>query len=616
MNINLKIFLKLFFILVISSFLCNFAFAQIEPDLPQEAGDPASYDGPSSTLFDGGGDNNNAPMNNPSGNDAADSNANNPQVSDSPPDYSNQTGGSDQTGGGNQTGGGDYSLENLANGGVSDSTNPAYSNDTGTGANTNTGGSGNNTNTASNNSGVFDTGGGNGGSTQNPGSPSGSSNGNPASTGGSGLSGFLGGSAANNNDLINEFGKNEEWTLATVARVEDNLRLTTELANQGIKEINEGFPKADRLPIKPIEREPVSDEALQMSQKALDKLMEKDIKDRYNAVVNETGWPRTTFEPINLESTNNFDSACHLPYRDVFSSDQREQYKYFSSPLVSLSKQLMDFPRVDAELEQRRKTFCQGTSCEGGGGSGSAVKAGVLKCFKNNKALGSTLANMIDPVTILLKGNIDPALEFVKQQKLEVLLGIAGEPDTSLCMDFTGNKFPWSAASSKFFSSYRHLAALQQGLDASEYFQKLTKVGSPAALPIGHTISDNDRFFGLKGNFALEVASDPNFCPTVNDITNFMRTNNQGRPQGALAFKQANAIDMPTSEYQAFTRYPVFKCGGGRFWRGSTLFVDGSQSLCQKGRVQSYVGKSPFPFWHVEIPKRRTVVPIWETKVC
>lgn len=408
--------------------------------------------------------------------------------------------------------------------------------------------------------------------------------------------------------LMVDLTKNDLWNKGAVDRTKANIAQTLELANLGLKEL-----KQPQLQITELDQQ-----GLSMAQQRLNEWLEKPVAERYNTTSNLSAWGRTTFEPINLNSPKMFDGTCHVPFQDVLNTDYGEQYKYFSSPLVSLTRSLMDLPNL--QLEQMRKTYCKGTACANVGGMTLASApdpaalqndgAAIFRCFKNNKALGRSVPNLLAKARER-NNNFAGDLSFLGE--IFPTLNGAREGNPRLCIDFTGNRFPWAAVNAKFFSSYRHIGAWQQALDASQYFQYLssfqgqTAASDPGAkLPIGHTINDFDRFYAQAGNVALELAADPAACPHVEDMSKM-----------PFDYKQANMVDMKTSEYQALTRYVVFKCGGGKDFRGATLEGDASQALCQSDpNAKPYDGASPpFPFWDKEYANPK-LIPKGQTRVC
>lgn len=164
-------------------------------------------------------------------------------------------------------------------------------------------------------------------------------------------------------DLMNDFTKNDEWTAGIIEHQDEYRKLEIELSNQGLKEL-------DKKELK--HRDDYQTVAEKM-QELLDKELSKDIGERYNSRANNASFPRATYDLIDLELTDTFEETSHIPFRDVFSSDKGQQYKYFASPLVSLTATLLDLPQV--KLEQARKTACTGTSCDSNGGSGSTSTA-------------------------------------------------------------------------------------------------------------------------------------------------------------------------------------------------------------------------------------------------
>lgn len=475
---------------------------------------------------------------------------------------------------------------------------------------------------------------------QDPGSFSGGTN--PGEGGGNGGGASPAGnngnqnSQYNDNDLINDPTYNDEWALGSVERLQKNLDLTTELANEGLKELDQ----------EELKQQEITDYGRELAQKTLDTWSEREVEQKYNSPFGITAWPRSTYEPINIESTENFDGTCHAVFRDVFSSDKGQQLKFFADPKVSLTTALMDLPYV--KLESARKLACTGTSCGGGGGNEGS---GVLRCFKHNKGLGLIDAgSMANPMIAKKKetqanANLPESgeanMEFLqslqffpdpKDKTRSLVDGQTESGDVRVCMDFANFLMPFNAVTytSKAFASYRALAALQEGLNASSYFQALSSEDAEgdtsAALPIGMAIQKNDRFFGLEGNFVKEVAPGFMTCPTVDEMVEKMKSS----PLGALAFKDANKVDVENSEYQAFTRYPVFKCGGGRYFRGLTLLLDQSKNLCQtdknakpysvnrKGTIYTaFINKEKIAkFWQFEIPQAPILTPLFTTKVC
>ncbi len=276
----------------------------------------------------------------------------------------------------------------------------------------------------------------------------------------------------------------------------------------------------------------------------------------FNSVANKASWPRITYEPINSEDLeDDYEATCHVAFKEIVSMDQGPLYAYRASPMVPLAEALLDLPTV--ALETARKDFI-----------GSK---GIFACFKNNKALGLSPATFAGELAsrFNVSSSSLSAMNLIPQLKAETA-------SDDLCIDFAGNRMPWSGTSSKFFASYRHLTGLITGYDTYNWAQHLTEEnpGHPAAVPIGHTISKADRFLPLVGNLMTDISSKSIYqCPTFKEMVQMMNN------KGAMEFKEGNKINNVESDYNAATAWGIYSCGVG--YRGRTFPID-NLTLCQK----------------------------------
>ena len=264
-------------------------------------------------------------------------------------------------------------------------------------------------------------------------------------------------------DMSNDFSKNDEWYATIADEAAARQKLIVDLANQGLKELD--LPELQH-------RDDIQD-PIDKYKYLSEKELEKDVGSRNHVRFNSSAFPRATYEIINLELTDTFEGTCHIPFRDVYSSDKGEQFKYFASPLVFLTSNLIDLPRV--ALKQMKNQYCTGTSCSQGGATGgsSGNDSGVFHCFKNDKQFVS-ISNLIQPV----KDYLPSEAEISYLEKNELFPDLQAQDDTKkVCVDFAGKRL-WSGYST-MLPGPRHVVALHQALDSYEYFQHLsTQSGS------------------------------------------------------------------------------------------------------------------------------------------